>query len=65
MLSERQRDVLRLLADGASYAQVARPLRISPHTVTSHVENCYRKLGVRTAADAVPRARDLKLVEGI
>ena len=63
MLSERERDVLRLLAEGASYAQAAQRLGISAHTVTSHVKNCYRKLGVRTAADAVARARELKLLE--
>jgi len=64
MLSRRELDVLRLLAEGASYAEVARRLGISAHTVTSHVKNCYRKLGVRTAADAVARARELKLLEG-
>ena len=63
MLSKRERDVLRLLAEGASYAQVAQRLGISTHTVTSHVKNSYRKLGVRTAADAVARARELKLLE--
>ena len=63
MLSAREREVLRLLAEGASYAEVAQRLGISAHTVTSHVKNCYRKLGVRTAADAVARARELKLLE--
>jgi len=63
MLSKREREVLRLLAEGASYAQVAQRLGISAHTVTSHVKNIYRKLGVRTAAEAVARARELKLLE--
>jgi ATP/maltotriose-dependent transcriptional regulator MalT len=63
MLSKRERDVLRLLAEGASYAEVAQRLGISAHTVTTHVKNCYRKLGVRRAADAVARARELKLLE--
>ena len=63
MLSTRERDVLRLLAEGASYAEVAQRLGISAHTVTTHVKNCYRKLGVRRAADAVARARELKLLE--
>ena len=64
MLSGRERDVLRLLAEGASYAEVAQRLGISAHTVTSHVKNIYRKLGVRTAKDAVRRAVELKLLEG-
>ena len=63
MLSKREREVLGLLAEGASYAQVAQRLGISAHTVTSHVKNIYRKLGVRTAAEAVARARELKLLE--
>ena len=63
MLSRRERDVLRLLAEGASYAEVAKRLGISQHTVTSHVKNCYRKLGVRRAAAAVARAIELKLLE--
>jgi DNA-binding CsgD family transcriptional regulator len=63
MLSERERDVLRLLARGASYAEVARRLGISAHTVASHVKNAYRKLGARSAAEAVARAIELKLLE--
>jgi ATP/maltotriose-dependent transcriptional regulator MalT len=63
VLSDRERDVLRLLAEGASYAEVARRLGISMHTVTSHIKNCYRKLGVRRATDAVARAVELKLLE--
>ncbi|MFN2645308.1 MAG: response regulator transcription factor [Burkholderiales bacterium] len=63
MLSERERDVLRLISEGATYAEVAKRLGISTHTVTSHIKNCYRKLGVRRAADAVARAVELKLLE--
>lgn len=63
MLSRRECDVLRLLAEGRSYVEVARRLGISAHTVATHVKNAYRKLGVRRAADAVARARELKLLE--
>jgi DNA-binding CsgD family transcriptional regulator len=62
MLTARERDVLVLLAKGYTYAEIARRLGISLHTVTTHVKNCYRKLGVRRATDAVRRAAELKLI---
>lgn len=62
MLSKRERDVLRLLAKGCTYKQVAERLGISAHTVMTHVKNCYRKLDARTARDALARARALKLL---
>jgi DNA-binding CsgD family transcriptional regulator len=62
MLSKRERDVLRLFAKGCTYKQVAERLGVSAHTVATHVKNCYRKLDVRSASDAVARARKLKLL---
>jgi ATP/maltotriose-dependent transcriptional regulator MalT len=62
MLSKRERDVLRLLAKGCTYKQVAERLAVSAHTVATHVKNSYRKLGVRSATAAVARARQLKLL---
>ena len=62
MLTEREGDVLLLLAKGCSYAEVARRLGISVHTVATHVKNCYRKLGVRSAAHAVTRAHELDVM---
>jgi len=60
-LTPRESDVLRLIAHGCTYAQVADRLGVSPHTVTSHVKNAYRKLGVRSGAAAVMRAVELRL----
>ena len=62
MLTDREREVLLLLADGRTRQQIARRLGISVHTVGTHAKNCYRKLGVRNAADAVSRARELALI---
>jgi LuxR family maltose regulon positive regulatory protein len=61
-LTPRESDVLRLMARGCTYAQAAERLGVSPHTVTSHVKNAYRKLGVRSGAAAVMRAVELKLL---
>ena len=62
MITNREADVLLLLAGGCSYGQIALRLGISVHTVGTHVKNCYRKLGVRRATDAVRRAAELKLI---
>lgn len=60
-ITPRETDVLRLIAAGCTYAQAAERLGVSPHTVTSHVKNAYRKLGVRSGAAAVMRAVQLNL----
>lgn len=61
MLTPREVDVLRLLAHGCSYAEIALTLGVTPNTVTSHIKNAYRKLQVHSAAAAVMRAVELKL----
>lgn len=62
MLTPRETDVVRLLASGLSYARIGERLGVSPHTVTSHIRNAYRKLEVHTAAAAVMRAVELRLL---
>lgn len=62
MLTPRELDVLRLLSRGSSYAEIGVQLGVSAHTVTSHIRNTYRKLEVHTAAAAVMRAVDLRLL---
>ena len=61
MLTLREADVVRLLARGCSYAEIAQQLGISAHTVASHVKNAYRKLDVHCAAAAVMRAIELRV----
>lgn len=52
-LSEREKQVLCLLADGASNKDISSKLRISPKTVDKHLEKIYQKLDVASRAQAV------------
>jgi len=52
-LSPREREILLLLSDGISTADIASSLSISPMTVQSHVKNILSKLGVHSKVDAV------------
>jgi DNA-binding CsgD family transcriptional regulator len=61
-LSEREAEVLGLLASGLTNAQVAAALFISPKTVGAHVEHVYRKIGVSTRAAATAFALGNDLV---
>jgi LuxR family maltose regulon positive regulatory protein len=61
-LSAREREVLHLVAQGLSNAEVGRHLFVAPSTVKKHLEHIYDKLGVRRRTQAVVRARALQLV---
>lgn len=59
-LTGREAEVLRLIARGCTYVQVAAALSISANTVGTHIKNTYRKLEVHSAA-AVMRAVELRI----
>ncbi len=61
-LTPREAQVLGLLARGCTYARAADRLGVSRHTVETHVKNLYRKLAVHSAAAAVLKAVELRLL---
>lgn len=61
-LSMREREIVRLISSGCTSAAIACRLSISELTVDTHVRNIYRKLRVRTRAQAVTRASEWKLL---
>ncbi len=61
-LSTREREVLRLIAQGLSNQEIAERLVVSLSTVKTHINNLYGKLDVRTRTQALARARELKLI---
>lgn len=61
-LSERERDVLSLVARGMSNKQAAKALMLGTETVKWHLKNVYSKLGVSRRTSAVHRARQMRLI---
>jgi len=62
-LSEREREVLRLIAEGLSNQQLAARLYLSPHTIKVHTRNIYGKLDVTSRTQAVAKARALGILD--
>jgi LuxR family maltose regulon positive regulatory protein len=63
-LSERELDVLRLLATDLDGPDIARALFVSLNTMRTHTKNIYAKLGVTSRRGAVARAHELELLAG-
>ena len=61
-LTVRESDVLSLIAKGFNFAEIARLLTISPHTVTTHAKKIYQKLAVHSRGEAVYEASKLWLI---
>jgi LuxR family maltose regulon positive regulatory protein len=62
VLSERELEVLQLIASGKSNRRIASELFVSVGTVKTHINNLYRKLDAHSRTQAVARARELKLL---
>jgi two-component system response regulator DesR len=61
-LSQREQEVLSLIATGSTNKEIAGHLHLSPHTVKEHTSAIYRKLGVRNRAEATRQAQRLKIL---
>jgi DNA-binding NarL/FixJ family response regulator len=61
-LTERELEVLQLVAAGKTNRQVATDLFVSVGTIKTHVNNVYRKLDAHSRTQAVSRARELGLL---
>jgi len=61
-ITDREREVLRLLAGTLSLREIGRELYLSPNTIKTHTRALYRKLAVSDRQDAVARARELGLM---
>jgi DNA-binding NarL/FixJ family response regulator len=60
-LTEREREVLELIAQGLSNTEITRQLVVSPKTVRNHISNIFAKLQVADRAQAIVRAREAGL----
>jgi predicted ATPase/DNA-binding CsgD family transcriptional regulator len=61
-LSEREVEILGLIAAGCSNQDITQRLFVSINTVKTHTKSIFRKLGVNSRTQAVQRARELKLI---
>ena len=61
-LSTRETEVLALIAKGFNFAEIARLLTLSPHTITAHVKKIYQKLAVHSRGEAVFEAGRMGLL---
>jgi len=64
-LSERESEILRLIATGLTNAEIAHRLLRSPHTIDTHVRRIYRKLGVQSRGAATRMAAEHGLLSEI
>jgi two-component system response regulator NreC len=62
-LTDREREILQLIAEGQTAAQIAEALHISPHTVQSHRDNIMTKLDLHNRAALIRYAIRRGLVE--
>ena len=61
-ISDREYEVLTLLAQGQSNKEIAKQLEVSPNTVKTHIANLFEKLEAKRRTEAISRARELGML---
>jgi DNA-binding NarL/FixJ family response regulator len=61
-LTQRESEVLALIAKGFNFGEIARLLKVSPHTINAHVKKIYQKLAVHSRGEAVYEAGKMGLL---
>jgi len=61
-VSDREYEVLTLLAEGLSNREIAERLFVSPNTVKTHLAHLYQKLAVSRRTQAISKAKELRLI---
>lgn len=62
-VSDRELEVLELLAAGRSNKEIAHQLAVSPNTIKTHVANLFEKLEAKRRTQAISRARELGIIQ--
>ena len=62
MLTQRETEILALLAEGLSNKEIAKKLHIAPETVKTHLQNIYRELDAKGRMATLKAARNLGLI---
>jgi DNA-binding NarL/FixJ family response regulator len=62
LLSQREKDILKCIEQGLSYKEIALKLKISAHTVHTHIKNIYEKLQAKDRVEALVKARKTGII---
>lgn len=62
LLTEREKEVLKVLSEGTSNKEIGEKLNISLATVKTHIINIYSKLGVSNRVQAVEQGKKFKII---
>jgi two-component system NarL family response regulator len=62
ILSQREKDVVRCIEEGLTYKEISRKLKISSHTVHTHIKNIYEKLQAKDRGEALIKARKTGII---
>lgn len=57
LLTQREKEIVKLVEDGLTYKEIGEKLSISTHTVHTHIKNIYEKLQAKDRNDAIIKAR--------